>query len=99
MNLNADILNTLRDYAKKIQCPVQIKLYSGEHPKREQLIKFLQQVASTSDLISFEYAQTDIAVREGMTFELVQMVPNRALFFPVFPEGMSSTRSFLHFYK
>lgn len=87
MNLNADILNTLRDYAKKIQHPVQIKLYSGEHPKREQLIKFLQQVSSISDLIRFEHAQTDVAVREGMTFELIANGSKSGIIFSGIPGG------------
>ena len=87
MNLDTNILNTLRDYAQKIQHPVQIKLYNGEHVKRDQLIKFLQQVSSTSDLISIERAQTEITVREGLTFELMADGSKSSILFSGIPGG------------
>ena len=87
MKLDENILNTLREYAKKIQHPVQIKLYRGEHPKREELIHFLQQISSVSELISIEHGQTNVAVREGLTFGLMANGHKSGIIFSGIPGG------------
>lgn len=87
MHLDDKILNTLREYAQKIQHPVQIKIYGGEHPKREKLLQFLQQVSSISDLIHVVHGKTDVAVREGLTFELMADEAKSGVLFSGIPGG------------
>ena len=87
MNLDAKTLDTLKGYFQKIQHPVQIKVYGGEHPKRNQLIQFLQQVSSVSKHISVEHTQTNVAVREGLTFELIANGAKSGIIFSGIPGG------------
>ena len=85
--LDAKTLEALRGYAQRIQHPVQIKLYNGAHPKRDDLIAFLKQVASVSDLISIDHSQTNVPVREGLTFELMSEGVPSGVFFSGIPGG------------
>ncbi len=87
MNIDAKTLDTLKSYAQKIQHPVQIRVYEGEHPKRDQLINFLQQVSSVSEHISVEHTQTGVAVREGLTFELAANGAKSGIIFSGIPGG------------
>ena len=49
--LDSQLLNVLKEYSKKLEKPVQLKLFNGEHEKREELVTMLEQVASVSDSI------------------------------------------------
>lgn len=70
--LNEQILQTLRGYTKDLSRNVELRLYAGQHAKRAELIAMLEGVASVSERLSFVQIDDDtIAVREGLTFELV----------------------------
>lgn len=70
--LDNNLLQTLAEYTKNMARSVELRLYAGAHPKRAELISMLQGVASVSPKISFnEIEDSTIAVREGLTFELV----------------------------
>lgn len=87
MQLDPQILNTLRDYAQKITHPVQFKVYGGDHPKREALLRFLEQVSSVSNLLSVVHGKTEVAVREGLTFELLADGVKSGILFSGIPGG------------
>ena len=56
--LSNDILNVLKGYTANMQQSVSLVLQTGEHSKREELLEFLNSVASTTDKISVEERDT-----------------------------------------
>ena len=52
MKLNDQILTSLRGYATKIANDVVIEHYGGNHAKKDELLRFLNDVASVSGKIS-----------------------------------------------
>lgn len=87
MNLDQNILNTLKEYTSKITRKVELKVFDGENPKRPILIKMLQQVASLSDNIEVIYSETGVPVREGLSFELLAEGQKTGILFSGIPGG------------
>lgn len=86
--LNDQILQTLREYTKHLSRTVELRLYAGQHEKRAELIRMLEGVASVSDKLSFRAVEDDtIAVREGLTFELVADSEPTGVLFSGIPGG------------
>ncbi|MGD7654629.1 MAG: thioredoxin family protein, partial [Verrucomicrobiales bacterium] len=86
--LDASILNTLGEYTKNLSRNVELRLLSGQHPKRAELAGMLQQVASVSDKLSYsEQQDTEISVREGLTFELLSDGERTGILFSGIPGG------------
>lgn len=52
--LDQDILQTIKHYAKTMQRDVTFVLNKGVHPKREELLNFLQSIAEVSEKIHLE---------------------------------------------
>jgi alkyl hydroperoxide reductase subunit F len=52
--LTADLLNALKGYTANMAKQVNLVLQQGEHSKRDELKKFLQDFASVSEQITFE---------------------------------------------
>jgi len=87
MTLTPQIVQTLKSYAEKMSRRVQLKLFDGEHSKRAELIKLLEQVAATSDKIDFIYSETGFNVREGLTFEVLAENESTGIRFSGIPGG------------
>lgn len=68
--LTPDILQAIKQYTAKMQQPLSFVLQSGEHEKREELKTFLQDIAGTSDLLSFEERDTQGQLRSPISFAL-----------------------------
>ena len=58
--LDTALQNQLRDYFKKIERPVVLRAYAGEHAKKSELLGMLNDVAALSDAISVEQAAAEI---------------------------------------
>lgn len=87
MILDEKTLEALRGYSKHIQRPVQFLIYGGEHPKRGELTRLLDDVAGTSPLLSVAHSEGDDAVREGLTFEIVADGQRTGVLFSGIPGG------------
>lgn len=86
--LNSNLLQTLADYTKHMDRSVELRLYAGPHPKRAELVQMLAGVASVSSKINFQADEdTTIAVREGLTFELVVDQQPAGVLFSGIPGG------------
>jgi alkyl hydroperoxide reductase subunit F len=86
--INEKILQTLTEYTKNMSRSVELRLYAGAHAKRAALIEMLQAVASVSPKISFhEVEDPTVAVREGLTFELVIDGQDSGVLFSGIPGG------------
>jgi len=68
--LTQDILNALKGYAADMQKTVTFVLQTGEHSKREELKKFLSDVAGISDKIQLEERDTNGVLRSSVSFLL-----------------------------
>ena len=68
--LTQDILNALKGYAANMQKTVTFVLQTGEHSKREELKKFLSDVAGISDKIQLEERDTNGVLRSSISFLL-----------------------------
>ena len=68
--LTQDILNALKGYAANMQKTVTFVLQTGEHSKREELKKFLSDVAGISDKIQLEERDTKGVLRSSVSFLL-----------------------------
>lgn len=66
---------------------VQLKLFHGEHPQRNNLIHMLEQIASVSPHIELIHAVTEVQVREGMTFEILADTEKTGILFSGIPWG------------
>ena len=51
--LDSNTLETLKEYTKMMLHAVEIRLFRGDHPKRQELISMLEQVVSVSTQLSF----------------------------------------------
>lgn len=87
MQLNSDIIKALDGYFKTLQRPIQLKLFAGNHEKRQELIDFLSKVASISDKVELIYSDTDFNVREGLTFEVLAENESTSIRFSGIPGG------------
>ncbi len=86
--LDKNILDTLAEYTKNMSRSVELHLYAGAHPKRDELIAMLEGVASVSPKIAFsKVADETVAVREGLTFELVVDEQESGVLFSGVPGG------------
>ena len=68
--LNNDILTALKGYTANMQKSVTLVLQTGEHSKRNELLEFLNGVASSSDKISVEERDTNGELRSSISFLL-----------------------------
>lgn len=66
--LTPDILDTVRQYASNLDRLVTFALQTGEHSKRPELKRFLQQLADTSDYLNV--IEGDFGLRSPISFEL-----------------------------
>ena len=68
--LSKDILTALKGYTADMQSDVVLVLQTGAHEKREELKKFLNDIASVSDRISVEERDAPETLRSPISFSL-----------------------------
>lgn len=85
--LSNDILNALKGYTATMQQSVTLVLQTGEHSKRNELLEFLNGVASTTDKISVEERDTNGYLRSSISFFLEVCGNNTGINFSGIPSG------------
>lgn len=83
--LDQNLINAIKEYAKKIERTVTFRLHPGEHEKRAELITMLEAVQNTSELFELEYADvaigdTGCSLESGVTFEVRSPLTSGVLF-------------------
>ena len=68
--LNQDILNALKGYFASMQKTVTFVVQTGEHSKRDELVKFLSDIAGVSDNVQLEERDTLGELRSAISFLL-----------------------------
>lgn len=68
--LNQDILNALKGYFASMQKTVTFVVQTGEHSKRDELVKFLSDIAGVSDNVQLEERDTQGELRSSISFLL-----------------------------
>jgi alkyl hydroperoxide reductase subunit F len=68
--LSNDILNALKGYTANMSRKVSLVLNTGEHPKRQELVEFLEGFTSVSDKLAFEQNDISNVARSPITFQV-----------------------------
>ena len=68
--LSPEILDALKGYASNLDRSVTMVLQIGEHPKRRELVDFLEGIASVADLLQVEERDLDGVLRGPLSFLL-----------------------------
>lgn len=85
--LTQEILNTLKSYTANMQKAITFVLQVGEHEKKEQLKKFLSDIASVSDLISLEERDSKDKLRSPISFLIEADNQDTGIVFSGIPSG------------
>ncbi len=65
-----EILQALKSYTANMQKKVTFVLQTGEHSKRDELVKFLSDFAGVSDQLALEERDTEGTLRSPISFQL-----------------------------
>ncbi|TKB44202.1 alkyl hydroperoxide reductase subunit F [Thalassotalea mangrovi] len=68
--LTKDILNAVKAYTNKMTNTVTLVLQPGEHPKRQELESFLQQLTSVSDNLQWRSESFDLGLNSPLSFAI-----------------------------
>ena len=68
--LTKEILQALKSYAETMQKNVTFVVQTGEHSKRDELVKFLSDIASVSEKLNVEERDTNGELRSAISFLL-----------------------------
>lgn len=83
--LTQDILETLKSYTEGMTSTVKFVVQTGEHNKRDELVTFLGEVCSVSDLLILEEA--DVGLRSPISFNLIADDKDTGISFSGIPSG------------
>ena len=86
MKLNDQILTSLRGYATKIANDVVIEHYGGNHAKKDELLRFLNDVASVSGKISV-ISKSSSTNFDPLKFEIKKNDLSLGIYFNGIPSG------------
>lgn len=78
----------VKQYFERIKNPITIRLYSGEHEKREELVNFLKDIESLSSLIKVE-SSNDLS--DGLRFSIESNGNPTGIHFSGIPMGHEFT--------
>lgn len=78
----------VKQYFERIQNPVNIRLFSGDHEKREELIDFLNDIVSLSSKISLEHSEDK---NDGLRFSILSEGKPTGIEFSGIPMGHEFT--------
>lgn len=85
--LTQEILNTLKSYTANMQKTITFVLQIGEHEKRNELKKFLSDIASVSDKIFFEEKDNREKLRSPISFLIEADAQDTGIVFSGIPSG------------
>ena len=85
--LTQEILNTLKSYTANMQKTITFVLQIGEHEKRNELKKFLSNIASVSDKIFFEEKDSRQNLRSPISFLIEADNQDTGIVFSGIPSG------------
>ncbi len=85
--LSQDILKALQGYTAGMQNNVSLVLQTGEHPKRAELLEFLQSIASVSDHLDVVERDTAGQLRSPISFLLEAEGHPNGIAFSGIPSG------------
>ncbi|MBM9548599.1 alkyl hydroperoxide reductase subunit F [Leptospira sp. 201903074] len=78
----------VKQYFERIKNPVNIRLFSGDHEKREELIEFLNDIVSLSSQISLEHSVDN---KDGLRFSILSEGKPTGIEFSGIPMGHEFT--------
>jgi alkyl hydroperoxide reductase, F subunit len=85
--LTNDILNALKSYTANMQKSVTFVLQAGEHPKRQELVKFLTDIAGVNARITFAERDTAGVLRSPISFSIEADGVDTGIRFSGIPSG------------
>lgn len=85
--LSNDIISALKGYTANMQKSVVLVLQTGEHSKRNELLEFLNGVASSSEKIIIEERDTHSRLRSSISFFLEVEGKDTGIQFSGIPSG------------
>lgn len=68
--LDQGLLDAVKSYSENMTRPISFVIGSGDHEKRAELVKFLTQIAGTSDKINFDENATDDSLPSPISFKI-----------------------------
>ena len=86
MELKSDLLNSVSGYFSLLEDNVEIVLQKGDHPKKQELQKFLTKIVSLSKNLSLK--QDDLNLKKSLlTFSIANKNQEASIFFSGIPGG------------
>lgn len=85
--LTPEILQALKGYMANMQNTVTFVVQTGEHSKRQELVKFLSDIASTGEKLSVEERDTQGVLRSPVSFLLEKDGEDAGIRFSGIPGG------------
>ncbi len=83
--ITSEILEAVRAYTENMNVPVTFVLQTGDHDKRDELVEFLTQLCSASDMLNLE--ERDAGYRSPITFSLKAGDQDTGIAFSGIPGG------------
>ena len=87
MILSQEILNAVKTYTKDMQTNIAFVIQTGEHSKRAELMKFLDQIASTNDKITVREENYPGRLRSAISFFIEADAKDTGITFSGIPSG------------
>ena len=84
--LDQNLLDAVKSYSTNMTHPIQMVIGQGEHPKRAELIDFLEKIASTSEKIGFDKTVIDTDL-SPMSFKITTENRDTGIIFSGIPAG------------
>ncbi len=88
--LDQNLLDAVKAYSANMTRPIVITLGQGQHPKRGELVDFLEKIASTSDKIGFDKTATDDSL-SPISFKIATENRDTGIVFSGIPAGHEFT--------
>ncbi len=85
--LSKDILTAVKSYTADMKASIALVLQQGEHPKREELLAFLNSLASVSENLSVEVREKVEGLRSPVSFALEVDGKPKGISFSGIPSG------------
>lgn len=85
--LTTEILNNLKTYTANMDATLTLVLQKGEHSKRDELVDFLQDIASVNENIFFEERETNGQLRSPISFFIEVNGEENGISFSGIPAG------------
>ncbi len=88
--LDQNLLDAVKTYSANMTRPIVITLGQGQHPKRAELVDFLEKIASTSDKIGFDKTASDDSL-SPISFKITTENRDTGIVFSGIPAGHEFT--------